>query len=84
MEAAVSEAPAELELVRRPSLEELLPLSESPLEGALPPLPEEFLTLDESDSLPTESARSPRRSGPRRRRLRGTPSEGADDAPASE
>lgn len=59
---------------RRPSLEELLPLSEAPSEGDLPPIPDEFLPMDTAaleGAEPTgeESGRGRRRTrAPRRSR----------------
>ncbi len=69
----------EAEPVRRPSLEELLPLSEAPIEGELPPIPEEFLPMEASDSDSGEAAPEARRNS-RRRRFRGArPSEGTSE-----
>ncbi|MBB6051684.1 hypothetical protein [Armatimonas rosea] len=76
-EPAAAETVEDTEPVRRPSLEELLPLSESPLEGELPPIPEEFLALDETPAV-AEPAPPARR--PRRRRLRSDASEPTESA----
>lgn len=59
-EATVVEEVAPEEPVRRPSLEELLPLSEVPIEGAeLPPIPEELLPEAEAPVV-TRPARARR------------------------
>lgn len=59
---------------RRPSLEELLPLSEMPDESELPPIPDEFLPLDPlalaSPEVPVEEEGTSRRRRPRRERSR--------------
>ena len=74
----------EAEPARRPSLEELLPLSEAPIDGELPPIPEEFLPLDEAAAEQPEAASGTRRGG-RRRRFRGARgSEGASETPGAE
>lgn len=54
---------------RRPSLEELLPLSDVPQEGELPPIPDEFLPLDPL-ALGGEEEEAGRRRRPRRGRSR--------------
>jgi hypothetical protein len=88
--APIAEAPSR----SRPSLEELLPLSEAPDGADLPPIPEEFLPLDPSSVTPgggevgeEEAARSGGRRPTRRRsssRRRGgaaeTSTEGQDGA----
>lgn len=66
----------EPEPIRRPSLEELLPLSEAPMEGDIPPIPEEFLL--EQDAPPS-------RRGSRGRRIRGRAADAAvEESPSAE
>jgi hypothetical protein len=71
-EGEPDEVPAapEVEPARRPSLEELLPLSETPIEGELPPIPEEFLPLDNAPVAESTEPARPARRPSRRRRLR--------------
>ena len=76
-------AAGEVEPVRRPSLEELLPLSEAPIEGELPPIPEEFLPMEGAGSDSAEPASAARRGG-RRRRFRGGRPEGSGETSGPE
>jgi hypothetical protein len=77
-DVAEAELAPEAEPVRRPSLEELLPLSEAPLEGELPPI-EEFLNSEGSGLASTEAIPIAPRGG-RRRRFRGARPSGTSDS----
>lgn len=83
VEAEPVGAVGEAEPVRRPSLEELLPLSEAPIEGELPPIPEEFLPMEGAGSDSAEPASAARRGG-RRRRFRGGRPDGSGEASGPE